>query len=179
MTLLPFVVQPKSNTEIVRLGSEEIGVVEITRKGYLSVAEKTFVDGVMQGSDGVSSMVLLANRVARENKTTAEKAYVAISDAMQGASGNGLSVVVSDRYSEQIAQITAKMTESIQRRAIAATTILIQTRINHNWTFEDTLKLDPQMLDQFMAFYEREEQREPIAIKDKSKEEEAAEIVGK
>lgn len=177
MSVLPFVVQPKKNTEIVRLGNEDIGIVEIQRKGYLSVAEKTFVDSVMQGSDGVSSMVLLANRVARDHKTTAEKAYIAISDVMQGQTDSKLATAVANECSEQIAQITAKMTESLQRRSIAATTVLIQTRIDHNWSFEDTMKLDPQMLDEFIGFYEKEEQR--IPVEPQSMEEQAAEVVGK
>lgn len=177
MALLPFVVQPKKNTEIVRIGNEEIGILEIERKGYLSVAEKSFVESVMQGSDGVASIVYLANKISKDHKTTPEKAYVAITDAMQGNTAGKLQELISNQYADELSQIISKMAESMQRRAIAATTILIQTRINHDWTFEDTLTLDPEFLDQFVQLYDREEQRE--AIKEHSKEEEAAEVVGK
>lgn len=177
MAVLPFVVQPKKNTEIVRLGNEQVGVIEIERKGYLSVAEKTFVDNVMQGSDGVSGLVHLANKVSREQKTTPEKAYLAITEVMSGVSVGKLESIISTEYSEEIAEVSTKMTDAIQRRSIAATTILIQTRINHEWTVADTLTLDPELLTDFTMLYDREEQREPV-VKEKE-EEEAKEIVGK
>ena len=44
MAVLPFVIQPKKNTEIIKIGDEQIGVFEIERKGYLTVAEKSFVE---------------------------------------------------------------------------------------------------------------------------------------
>lgn len=177
MALLPFVVQPKKNTEIVRIGNEEIGILEIERKGYLSVAEKAFVESVMQGSDGVASIVFLANKISKEHKTTAEKAYIAITEVMQGNTSGKLQETISNEYGDEVTQITSKMAESMQRRAIAATTVLIQTRINHEWTFEDTLKLDPEFINQFVELYDKEEQREPV--KAESKQEEAAEVVGK
>jgi len=177
MAVLPFVVQPKKNSEIVKIGNNEIGVVEIERKGYLSVAEKAFVDSVMQGSDGIAHMVFLANRISREKKTSPEKAYMAITEVMQGKVEDKLCDMISNEYGEEIASVTSKMTESLQRRAIAATTVLIQTRVNSDWTIEDTLKLDPEFLNQFGALYDREEQREPVTAE--SKEKEAAEVVGK
>jgi len=177
MAVLPFVVQPKKNTEIVRLGNEEIGIIEIERKGYLTVAEKAFVDGVTQGSDGISQMVFLANKVSKEHKTTPEKAYLAITEVMQGQVNTKLQESISSEYASEMAVITAKMTESLQRRAIAAATVLIQTRINHEWSFDDTLTLDPELLEQFVELYDREEKREPVNAQ--SKEAEAAEIVGK
>lgn len=177
MAVLPFVVQPKKNTEIVRLGNEEIGIIEIERKGYLSVAEKAFVDNVTQGSDGVSQIVFLANKLSKQHKTTPEKAYIAITEVMQGKVEGRLNEIIANECGEDLAAITSRMTESIQRRAIAAATVLIQTRINHEWTFEDTLTLDPELLNQFVELYDREEQREPV--KPVSKEAEASEIVGK
>ena len=177
MATLPFVVQPKKNTEIVKIGNEAIGVVEIERRGYLTVAEKSFVDNVMQGSDGVTMMVMLANRVSREEKVSAEEAYVAISDAMQGLCKNDLQARVAEKHGEAVSEITSRMTEALQRRSIAATTILIQSRINNEWSVEDTLTLDPELLVEFNAFYEKEEQR--IPVEPKKPEEEAADIVGK
>lgn len=177
MALLPFVVQPKKNTEIVKIGNDEVGIFEIERKGYLSVAEKSFVENVTQGSDGVTSMVVLANKVAGANKTTPEKAYIAISEAMTGNTENKLAKIISTQYSEDLSLVTSRMAESIQRRQIAAATILLQTRINHEWTIADTLDLDPVILQELSDLYELEEQRTPV--ESKSKEEEAKEVLGK
>ena len=177
MALLPFVVQPKKNTEMVRVGNEEVGIFEIERKGYLSVAEKSFVENVTQGSDGVSSLVRLANRVAVDNKVAAEKAYAAITDAMSGKATSKLASSIAENYEEELAYATSRMSESMQRRSIAAATILIQTRVNHEWTIQDTMELDPLLVEELTSLYDREEQRE--AIETASSTEEAKEIVGK
>jgi hypothetical protein len=177
MAVLPFVIQPKKNTEIIKIGDEQIGVFEIERKGYLTVAEKSFVENVTQGSDGVSSLVLLANKVAAAHKTTPEKAYMAITEAMSGNNKSKLAQAISSDYSEELSFATTRMAESMQRRQIAAATILLQTRINHEWSIQDTLELDPMLVQQLTDLYDREEQRE--SIEPVSKEEEAKHIVGK
>lgn len=176
MALLPFVVQPKKNTEKIKVGNDEVGVFEIERKGYLSVAEKSFVENVTQGSDGVSSLVRLANQVAKEFKVAPEKAYVAVTDAISGKNTSKLAASISEKYGEELAFATSRMAESMQRRGIAAATILLQTRVNHEWTIEDTLQLDPIIVEQLTSLYDREEQRDPVEVKPL---EEAKEIVGK
>jgi hypothetical protein len=60
MKTLPFVVQPKRKFTKVKIGTEQAGVLEIERRGYLTVSEKAFVDGVMQGTDGIAAIVNLA-----------------------------------------------------------------------------------------------------------------------
>ena len=176
MALLPFVVQPKKNTEKIKVGNDEVGVFEIERKGYLSVAEKSFVENVTQGSDGVSSLVRLANQVAKEYKVAPEKAYVAITDAMSGKSESKLASSISEQFADELAFATSRMAESMQRRQIAAATVLIQTRVNHEWTIQDTMDLDPVIVEELGRLYDREEQREPVKIEPV---EEAKEIVGK
>ena len=69
MAKLPFVVAPKVKTSKVRLGTEETGVIEIEKRGYLSVAEKSFVDSVLQQSDGVTQIVKLASQIARNRRS--------------------------------------------------------------------------------------------------------------
>jgi hypothetical protein len=177
MAKLPFVVQPKRNIEVIQIGDEESGIIEIERKGYLSVAEKAFVDSFMQGSDGVSYIVQLANRLSRELKVAPEKAYLAITEAMAGKLDSKVAVTVNENYGQELSVATAKMSDSMQRRAIAAATILLQTRVNHEWTVDDTLGLDPIILDDLSKLYDREENKE--TVKPKTDIEEAAEIVGK
>ena len=177
MALLPFVVQPKKNTETVKVGNDEAGIFEIKRKGYLTVAEKSFVENVTQGSDGVSNLVRLANRMSVQYKVTPEKAYAAITDAMSGKTGSELAEKITQDYGEELALATSRMAESIQRRQIAAATILIQTRVNHEWSIEDTLELDPVIVEELTLLYDREEQRE--AVKTETSIDEAKAIVGK
>lgn len=177
MALLPFVVQPKKNIEIIKVGNEDVGIFEIERKGYLSVAEKSFVENVTQGSDGIAGLVRLANRIAVEQKVSPEKAYTAITEVMSGKTGGKLAGLIATQYEDDIAIATSKMAESMQRRSIAAATILLQTRVNHEWSLQDTMGLDPLIVEQLTSLYDREEQRDPVGIKTAS--EEAKEVVGK
>lgn len=177
MAVLPFVVQPKKNSEKVLVGNEEVGIIEIERKGYLTVAEKSFVESITQGSEGVSSMVFLANKVAANHKTTPEKAYVAITSAMSGEANTKLASLIVEKYPEDLASVTAKLTESMQRRQIAAATVLLKTRVSDEWTIEDTMELDPELLAGIAELYDKEEQRLPVDKK--TAEEEAEEVVGK
>jgi hypothetical protein len=178
MAKLPFVIAPKMKSYPVRLGNEDVGVIEIEKRGYLSVAEKSFVDSVMQGSDGVTSMVRLASKVARDKKISVEKAYNLIIGIISGSDSTALAKAVSTTYGDEISDIQSQMADSMQRKSIACATVLIQSRINSEWTVDDTMQLQPELLVEFSAFYDEEEQK--VERKEsQSSEEEAAEIVGK
>lgn len=180
MAKLPFVVAPKAKFKKVKIGTEELGIVEIEKRGYLSVAEKSFVDAVMQGTDGVTSIVRLANRVGRVKKITVEKAYNIIVQVLSQTSTSGIATEIADEFGDEISDIQTQMIDSLQRKSIAATTVLIQSRIDSDWTVDDTMTLHPDLLQHFVDFYDQEE----LKTEEESKEEkdpidEAAEIVGK
>jgi len=178
MAKLPFVIAPKMKSYPVRLGNEDVGVIEIEKRGYLSVAEKSFVDSVMQGSDGVTSMVRLASKVARAEKISVEKAYNLIVGIIGGSDTSPLATSLSNNFGDEIAEIQSQMIDSMQRKSIACATVLIQSRIDAEWTVDDTMQLQPELLAAFSNFYDEEEQK-INPEKSEDPEEEAAEIVGK
>ena len=92
-------------------------------------------------------------------------------------SGSGNTII--NNYGDEISEIQTQMIESIQRKSIACTTVLIQSRINSEWTIEDTMELQPELLAEFVKFYDEEEQKVDNAKNESQSEEEAAEIVGK
>ena len=179
MAKLPFVVAPKVKTCKVSLGSEEAGIVEIEKRGYLSVAEKSFVDSILQQSDGVTQIVKLASTIARERKSSVETAYTQVIAVMSNEDSTKAQQEIAYKYANDISEIQSTMIESMSRKAIACTTILIQTRIDSKWTIEDTMSLHPDLLDEFARFYDSEESKSDFEPTQISKEEEAAEIVGK
>lgn len=180
MAKLPFVVAPKAKSKIIQLGNENVGIIEIEKRGYLTVAEKSFVDAVMQGSDAIAGIVKLANKVSRKKKIQVEKAYNIILEIISGGQIEGPAAGISDEYADEIAVIQAEMVDSIQRKAIAATTVLVQSRINSEWQIEDTLNLQPELISIFADFYDQEDQGNNSETEQpKDKIEEAAEIVGK
>jgi hypothetical protein len=179
MAKLPFVVAPKVKTCKVSLGSEEAGIVEIEKRGYLSVAEKSFVDSILQQSDGVTQIVKLATSIARERKISVETAYTQVIAVMSNEEKTKAQQEIAIEYADVISEIQSSMIESMSRKSIACTTILIQTRIDSDWTIEDTMGLHPDLLDEFARFYDSEEAKEDFEPTEVSNEEEAAQIVGK
>jgi hypothetical protein len=178
MIKLPFVVAPKSQSRPVQIGNEDVGIIEIEKRGYLTVAEKSFVDSVMQQTDGISSLVRLAGVIGRKRKITTEKAYTLLISILDGSGSSSGANAIADEYSAELSEIQTQMAESVQRKAIAATTILIQSRINSDWSVDDTMTLQPDLLAEFVKFYDEEESK-VTDEKEKDTIEEAADIVGK
>ena len=63
---LPFVVQPRLQPIVEQVGTEESGIIEIERRGYLSVAEKAIAQQAVGGDDSVRKMYVLGGRIARD-----------------------------------------------------------------------------------------------------------------
>lgn len=180
MRELPFVVRPKAAFRDVEVGTEESGIIKIQKRGYLTVAEKSFVDGVTQGSDGMSEIVTLAKKGARKYKKSTEEMFNVIMDTMSGNITTKLHAEVDDDFGRELSDIAISLSEAMQRRSLAASTILIQSRINPEWTVEDTVGLHPDLLEKLLEFYNEEEAKvPPKAEEPKDEIEEAAQIVGK
>ena len=56
---LPFVVQPKYEPILERVGTDESGIIEIERRKYLTVQEKAIVQGAMEGDTTMTDMFML------------------------------------------------------------------------------------------------------------------------
>lgn len=189
MRSLPFVVQPKRVFSKVKIGTDQTGIVEIERRGYLTVSEKAFVDAVMQGTDAITEVVSLANKISISTGHSAEKTYVSVMRAIQGdVDGDAYAARIRSEYPDEISSVISKLAESVQRRSIAASTILIKSRIDPEWTLEDTLNQDPGLIDALAVFYAEEENPELLKNEagnesevesEKESEELASEIVGK
>lgn len=179
MANLPFVVQPKFKPVKVQIGNDEIGIFEIERKGYLTVAEKSFVDNFMSGSGGMREIVNLSNKISIKKKVKKEAAYNIIMNVMGGNIDSRTEKEVADEFSEEIAEISTLMIETQNKRSIAVATILLQSRIDPNWTLEDTFKIDPEMIKELNNFYEQEDAKLRPETEEKEEEELAKEIVGK
>lgn len=157
MKSLPFVVQPKRKFTKTKIGTPETGIVEIERRGYLTVSEKSFVDSVTQGTDGVTAIVSLATRVSAKTKHTIDDSFNAVMKAVQGDLEDAFALKIKEEYTDEISSILSQMADSMQKRSLAATTILIQSRIDPDWTIDDTLDQDPALLMAFADFYSQEE----------------------
>ena len=179
MKTLPFVVKPKAAFCDIELGTDESGIIKIEKRGYLTVAEKSFVDGVTQGSDGMADIVSLAKKISRKHKKSTEESFNAIMDTMAGNIKTKFHGEVEDEYGDELSQLTITLSEAVQRRAIAAATILLQSRVDPEWGVEDTVNLHPDLIEKLLEFYNDEENKVSPVQEEKSDLEQASEIVGK
>ena len=74
LSKLPFVVAPRANSRIELLGTEVSGQIEIERKGYLTVGEKSFMANVNSQDDVLQSVMKLSRTVAKKYKLGQQEA---------------------------------------------------------------------------------------------------------
>ena len=108
--------------------------------------------------------------------------------AMQGETEDKFAARIKAEYPSEVSELMSTFVESLNKRGIAAATILIQSRIDHDWTVEDTLEQHPDMIEAFNSFYSEEEagyipdegeKAEKPEDTFKGQAEKASEIVGK
>ena len=187
MRSLPFVVKPRSTTVIEDIGNEEIGIIKIERRGYLNVTEKTFVDQASNSSQTIANTVALATKISSKTKKTVEDCYSGIMKAVQGGLDDKFAARIKEEYPEEIGEIMNNLIEAATRRNLACANILIVSRIDPEWTLEDTLEQHPGMIEALAEFYTEEENGKKPESKEgeakeltKSEEEaEVSELVGK
>lgn len=176
MSKLPFVVQPRVKPVLVKIGTVDTGIFEIERRGYLNVAEKSFVDDFTQSSDSIKSIVGLATRISITKKISRELAYETIMSIISGKELDKTGKEVATSYEEEIKDLTSSLAEVQAKRDIAIATVLLQSRVNKEWSLDDTLELDPFIIQQLSDLYTQEELKQMPEVKT---EEDTEEILGK
>lgn len=142
---LPFVVQPRLQPIVDRIGTETSGVIEIERRGYLSVAEKAIVQGVSVGDGSVRQMFALAGRIGRE--TNRQQSEVA-QDLMSTPQPDYLIP-----YQEEIGECIMTMLEFQERTSVVQATALLVCRVDQSWTIEQTMELHPDLIEALARLY--------------------------
>ena len=163
---LPFVVQPRLEPIVERLGTEETGIIEILRKGYLTVAEKSITQGALNGDVSVRNMYALAGRIGRE---TGKPQAVVAKDLIEQDREEYL-----DPYAEEISDCIMEMVAFQQRVSIIQATALIMCRIDTDWTVEETMEMNPELVADLALFYSEEDSNTTDALEAAANEESGA-----
>lgn len=164
---LPFVVQPRLQPIIDKVGTEVSGIIEIERRGYLSVAEKAIVQGVSTGDTSVRQMFALAGRIGRD--TGKQQAEVA-KDLMVQPMPEYLRP-----YQEEIQDCIMVMLEFQDRTAVIQATALLICRIQDTWTIEQTMDLHPDLIHALAQLYIDEDNKSVDLLEEASNKSGAAE----
>ena len=162
---LPFVVQPRLKPIVEIIGSELSGQIEIQRKGYLTVAEKTIVQNAMQQSPHMKDAFKGAQSIANAERLSVAQVF---SDLSAEPHPEYL-----HKYSGELAEILQAMNNHEEKLRLIAATTLIITRVNPDWNPEDTVELHPDLQSALYELYTDEERKSVDALEDASKEESA------
>ena len=154
---LPFVVAPRREPIIEILGTEESGQIEIHRKGYLTVAEKTFMQQASSSDETVSLLHKLASKVAKARGVQAQEVVEILS------SGNFQDPTL-EGFEDDISEIYSAMGSFEQRRKIISATCLLYFRISQEWSIEDTMEMHPDLVDALYLLFQEEDAKSTEAF---------------
>lgn len=153
---LPFVVQPRLQPIIEELGTEESGIIEIERRGYLSVAEKAIAQQATQGDESIRSLYALGGRIARE---TGKQQMDVMQDLMDQPRPDYM-----EPFEEEILERMIEMLAYQERVNIVQATSLIICRVDEKWTVEQSMDLHPDLIVMLSKLYAEEDQRSTEAL---------------
>lgn len=155
---LPFVVQPRYEPIVEKIGTEESGIIEIQRRGYLTVAEKAMVQGGVGDDEVMRNLVGLAAKIQRKVGKSQQEV---IGDLTKEPRPDYL-----QPWEEEIAAILVQMLAFQERTAIVQATAMCVSRIDAEWTVEETMELHPEILNGLVSLYAEEERRSVAALED-------------
>jgi len=164
---LPFVVQPRLKPIIEKVGTEESGIIEIERRGYLTVAEKAIVQQATQGDDSVRAVYSLGGRIARE---TGKQQLDVMQDLMQAQRPEYMAP-----WEDEILENLISMMAYQERVNIVQATALIICRVEEAWTVDQSMDLHPDLVTGLAILFAEEDARSIEALQAAVKENGGAE----
>lgn len=178
MARLPFVVEPRLKPIIDRVGSEESGIIEIERRGYLTAGEKNFVQQVQQGDASAGAIIGLARKVAREYSIDLEQAYNIVTAVITGsvASDNQIAVQVEAKFAEEIQRTLNDLTNAQSKSDLVQAACMVINRIDNEFQIEEVVKLHPDIIADLAQLYRDEEARSIEKLKQGTEVEETFSI---
>jgi len=137
---LPFVVAPRREPILEILGTKDSGQINIQRKGYLTVAEKSFIQQASASDETIGILNRLASRIAKE-KGVQQK------NVIEELGAGNFSSELLEGYEKEIDDIITLMSTFEHRRKIVAASCLLYFRVSEKWSITDTLDLHPDLVD--------------------------------
>ena len=169
-------VQPRRTTVIERVGTEKSGILEIERRGYLTTGEMAFVQQQTTSDDSTEKLLDLVQKVSKKFKIDTEKAYKYVTAAATGSDDEGAVVrKIKDAYAQELNEIVQALMGSANRKKIVAAFCMILYRVDEDYTLEEFMELDPELVDGIYNLFLQEESRVNVDLELDAKEEEEKE----
>jgi hypothetical protein len=146
MAGLPFIVKPKLQPIMERLGDEETGIIEIERRGFLSVSEKAFLQQISGGDETATAVLRVTKKVATQEKLSSEKAYKLFSEVLTGAGDTAKHRDIADKYADDIEQITLTLLHAESNKEFLRASCMLMYRVDANLDPSAVNSLHPDLI---------------------------------
>jgi hypothetical protein len=160
MSRLPFVVEPRRQPIIERIGSEDSGIIEIERRGYLTTGEKAFVQQVQQVAGGTSEIITLSRRIARKHKLSIDRAYGLVMALLSGEQQDDeLLLDIEDEFAEELASVIKGLSADQTREDLVYAACMLRYRVDPDFEIGEVGKIHPDIIAGLVALYRDEESK--------------------
>lgn len=166
MSKLPFVVQPRVKAVKELIGTDESGVIEIERRGYLTAGEKGFMQVQFSNDKVTKAMLALVRDIARKFGIGQDEAYRELQVCLGISEVGDLGEEILKEFGDRFDELSSLMVEVAASRRLVAAFCMLVYRVNEAITFDEFSDLHPDLIDALANLYEDEESRSTDRIKD-------------
>lgn len=164
MAKLPFVVEPRRKPILERIGTEDSGIIEVERRGYLTTGEKSFVQQVQQLDGGASEIVTITRKVARKYALGMDAAYNLVLSIIGGFSttekeNSKLAEEIEVDFAEELTNAVKSMAASQAREEMVMAACILKYRIDPDYDISDIAALHPDLISGLAGLYRDEDRR--------------------
>lgn len=168
---LPFVVEPRRKPIMERIGSEESGIIEIERRGYLSTGEKAFFQQVQQYDSGTSEIVTVSRKIARRHSLGMDKAYNIAISLISGLKSDKEDEVellksIEEEFAEDLTNVVKGLAASQVREELVMAACLLRYRVDADFSIDSIGAIHPDIIAGLAALYRDEDRRSIDAFKE-------------
>jgi len=174
MAKLPFVVEPKRKPIAAKIGSEDSGIIDVERRGYLSAGEKAFVQQVQQFDNGSTDIITLSRKVAREYHLGLNRAYALVLSVISGSSGTGEDAGIIKQieldFADDLTNVVKGLSAAQAREELVMAACLLKYRVDPDFEISEVAELHPDIISGLAKLYREEEAKSVEAFNAESGE---------
>lgn len=162
MAKLPFIVEPRLKPIIDKVGSEESGIIEIERRGYLTAGEKAFYSNATQSEDVSMSMMSLVRLVSKKYKLDSKTAYQVTSGIITGEEEEQYSEIADQiklEFSSEINAVIQLALSNSHRENLYKALCMLMYRVNAEIDADEVVGLHPDIIDQLVDLFNDEDSK--------------------
>lgn len=166
MVNLPFVVEPRRKPILERIGSEESGLIEVERRGYLTTGEKAFVQQVQQYDGGASEIIALSRKASRKYGLSLDKAYNLVVGVLANSGDHDpeLAAKLEEDFAEDLSAVMRNLTASQAKEELIMSACMLKYRVDPDFDISEISSIHPDIIAGLAKLYREEDARSLAAF---------------